>query len=187
MILFLTTFFLIYGTMHVYAFLKAKAAFAFGVRGSLFLGLLLVVMTLAPLLIRLLERRGYESLARLLSYVGYTWMGFLLLFVVAAMVLDFYRLAVYGTGFILKKDLVPFLPSPRSVFMLPFLIALSIALYGYFEAKDVRVERIVIRSAKSHDCPDLRRSSRVDRERGSPEEDPGGGEEGATGPPDFHR
>jgi hypothetical protein len=35
-----------------------------------------------------------EALARVLAYAGYTWMGFLFLFVAAAAVLDLYRLVI---------------------------------------------------------------------------------------------
>jgi predicted MPP superfamily phosphohydrolase len=147
MALFLSTFFVLYGVMHVYAFLKAKAAFAFGIRGAFFLGLLMTVMTLAPLIIRLLERHGYDFQARLLSYVGYGWMGVLLLFCSAGIALDIYRLAVHGADLILHRDLVFLRPSPRTCFVLPLVCAVSIAFYGYFEARDIQIERITIRTS----------------------------------------
>lgn len=148
MVLFLSTFFLLYGALHFFAFLKVKAAFALGVRGGFFLALLMAGMTVAPLIIRLLEKQGHESTARLLSYVGYTWMGILLLFFVAGVALDLYRLSVHGAALLLRKDLTPFFPSPRSCFVIPLICALCIVAYGYFEAGDIRVETYTIRTPK---------------------------------------
>jgi len=148
MILFLSTFFLLYGALHLFAFMKVKAAFALGARSGFFLALLMAGMTVAPLIIRLLEKQGHESMARLLAYVGYTWMGAILLFFVAGIALDLYRLSVHGAAILLRKDLTPFFPSPRSCFVIPLICALSIVLYGYFEAGDIHVEKFTIRSPK---------------------------------------
>ncbi len=148
MTLFLTTVFLIYILMHVYAFMKVKAAFALGIRGGFFIVLFMTAMVLAPIFIRLLERYGYEYPARLLSYVGYTWMGLLFLFLCASLVLDVYRFFVHGTGLLLRRDLIPFLPSPRTCFVAPFVLASVLAVYGYFEARDIRVETVTIGTPK---------------------------------------
>ena len=80
MILFLLTFFIVYGGLHLYVFSKIKGAFPLPPVANICLMLLLVFMLLAPLLIRLSERYGYESSAALLSYIGYIWMGIVLLF-----------------------------------------------------------------------------------------------------------
>jgi len=98
MLLLLSIFFVLYGAVHVYAFVKVKAAFAIGLHSSLLLGVWMAVMTVAPILIRLLEKHGYDLQARLLSHVGYLWMGFIFLFFSAGLVVDVYRLTVQGVG-----------------------------------------------------------------------------------------
>lgn len=148
MILFLSTFFLLYGALHLFAFMKIKAAFALGARSGFFLALLMAGMAVAPLIIRLLEKQGYESAARLLSYAGYTWMGAILLFFVAGIALDLYRLSVHGAAILLRKDLTLLFPSPRSCFIIPLVCALSVVVYGYFEAGDIRIEKFTIRTPK---------------------------------------
>ncbi len=50
MTLFLLSFFLIYGLMHGYAFLKARAAIQFGGLAGILLGLFMLFMILAPTL-----------------------------------------------------------------------------------------------------------------------------------------
>jgi len=148
LLLLLSMFFVLYGAVHVYAFAKVKTAFAIGLHSSLLLGVWMAVMTVAPILIRLLEKHGYDLQARLLSHVGYLWMGFIFLFFSTGLVVEVYRLAVQGIGGVFRYDVVPLMPSPRACFFLPFFCALSLGVYGYFEAKDIRTEKITIRTSK---------------------------------------
>ena len=148
MTLFLFTFFLIYASIHLYAYLKIKAAFAFGITTSIFLITFIVVMVFAPIVIRLSEKQGLEFFARLMSYAGYTWMGLLFLFISASLVIDIYHFLIYLSGLILQKDLIAFIPSSRISFFIPLILSIFIAIYGSFEAKNIRTERVAIRSLK---------------------------------------
>jgi len=144
----LLTFFLLYGSMHLYAFLKAKAAFAIDIQTSIGLGLFMLIMILAPIIVRWSEKAGFESFARLMSYIGYTWLGILFLFISVSLVIDFYRLILYLAGLILKKDLSYLAVSNSYAFLIPLSLSIVIALYGYFEAKNIQTETIVIKSPK---------------------------------------
>ncbi len=148
MTLFLFTFFLIYASIHLYAYLKIKAAFAFGITTSMFLIFFMVIMVFAPIVIRLSEKQGLEFFARLMSYAGYTWMGLLFLFTSASLVIDIYHFLIYLSSLILRKDLIAFIPSSRISFFIPLILSILIAIYGSFEAKHIRTERITIRSPK---------------------------------------
>jgi hypothetical protein len=146
--IFLLVFFALYGALHLYAFLKVRAAFAMNPLGALALALFMAFMVSAPVLVRLSEKAGEEPLARLLSWVGYTWMGLLFLFTSAALALDCYRLLLRLTELVVRTDFPRAVPSGRFTFLLPLLSALTIAVYGYFEAKDIRTEKLVIRTPK---------------------------------------
>lgn len=75
-------------------------------------------------------------------------MGLLFLFVSAALFLDLLRIVMHlGTLFI-NTRLSVLIPSPRLTFFLPLLFASSVVIFGYFEARDVRLERITVRSPK---------------------------------------
>ena len=104
MIPFFVIFFLLYGGMHLYAFMRARAAFAFSPATGIAVALFMLVMILAPVIIRLSEKAGFEFFARLMSYIGYTWLGVLFLFVSASLVVDLYRFLLYSGQAILKKD-----------------------------------------------------------------------------------
>ena len=148
MILFLLTFFLLYGLLHLYIFLKIKAALAFGTVTTIFLLLFMAIMVSAPVIVRVSERYGFELSARLISHIGYTWMGILFLFFSFSIVIDLYRFFVYASSLMLQTNLSSLTPSPRFAFFIPLLVAAVIASYGYFEARSIRNETVIIKSPK---------------------------------------
>ncbi len=148
MSLFLLTVFCIYGSVHVYAFCKAQAAFPLGIALRVLLGLFLAAMTVSPVLVRLLERHSFDGMARSLSWVGYTWMGALFIFFSVSLLTDALRLAARLASVALRADAAWFVPSARQTFLLPLLLALCISVYADFEALHIRTETITVRSPK---------------------------------------
>lgn len=148
MYLFLLSFFLLYGGLHLYFFLKLRAAFAPGGVAQVLLVVLLVLGLMAPIIVRVAERYGIEILVRLLSWAGYLWMGFLLLFFASSLLLDIYRLLVHLAGLIFPAALGRITPQARTLFVIPLAVALIAGCYGFFEARQIRSERIEVRSAK---------------------------------------
>jgi len=148
MVLFLLVFFLIYGGLHLYLFAKIRGAFHPGFGSGLCLIFFLIVMLLAPIAVRVSERYGFESLSRIISYVGYLWMGALFLFITLSLIFDFYHFFIHAGGFIFRRDLSHLVIPPMYALMLPVILSLVLNVYGYFEAKDVRTERITIGSSK---------------------------------------
>ncbi len=146
--LFLISFFSLYAGMHLYVFLKTKAGLAFGAWDSSFLALFMLTMVFAPVIVRFSERAGLEVFARTISYIGFTWMGVLFLFISISIVIDIYRILIYIAGLISGSDLSSIKLSVRSAFYVPLFLSLSIASYGYFEARDIRTETLVIKTSK---------------------------------------
>ncbi len=148
MVLFLLTFFLIYGSVHAYAFLKARAALAFGVWTGIFVAAFMALMIAAPFIVRFSEKAGLEPVARFTAYVGYTWLGFLFLFFSYSITIDIYKALAYSAGYIFHKDPSAITLSQRHAFLLPLFLALITSVYGYFEAKNIRVENVTIKTSK---------------------------------------
>jgi predicted MPP superfamily phosphohydrolase len=146
--LFLLIFFLLYGGLHYYLFLKASATLALGTMSSILLILVMLFMVFTPLIVHSSERHGFASTARLMSFVGYSWMGFVFLCFSCCILIDLYRLLIYAGRLIFPGFFAHLNPSPRFSFFLSFLLSLSIALYGYFEAKQIRTERIALKTSK---------------------------------------
>lgn len=148
MTLFLLTFLLLYGGMHLYLFARVRGAFHLSSVGVIILIIFMVIMILAPVLVRMFERHGYETLARVMSYTGYIWMGIMLIFFTISLLLELSRLLIYTGGLILHRDFSYLKVPPLHAFILPLFISLGVNAYGYFEAKNIRIENITITSAK---------------------------------------
>ena len=145
---FLLLFFTVYGGMHLYTYLKVRAAFPFGMATGMGLSLFMFFMVLSPIAIRYLERGGFELPARWLALFGYSWMGLLLLFVSLSLTIDIVRLILYALSLVTKTDMSAFLPPATVRFFIPLLIAIVAAAYGFFEANNIRTERVHISSPK---------------------------------------
>jgi len=153
MSMFLFIFFCIYGGTHLYFFTKAKLAFGFGSEAGICLGLFLIAMVLAPVMIRLLEREGFENAARLMAYIGYIWMGFLFLFFTASLLIDCYNFLVFCVSRVSHSAFLSIQIPVRIAFFSACSLSAMLSLYGYFEALDVRTERIVVKSEKIPKVP----------------------------------
>ena len=145
---FLLTFFSLYSLLHVYVLLRIRSTFALGAVLIIVLIIFMAVMVSAPVLVRMAEGRGLEAVARVLSYVGFTWMGLVFLFFASSLCIDLYRVLVFGIGLVLRTDLSALSPSPYLAFFIPLIVTAAIGVYGSFEARAIRSEEVVIRSPK---------------------------------------
>jgi hypothetical protein len=108
----------------------------------------MIIMVLTPILVRLSEGAGLEAFARILAYVGYTWMGAILIFFVAGILADIFRLIMYGLGLISNRDFSLITSARTFYFFACLLAALFVVIYGSFEASNIRTEYLSIPSAK---------------------------------------
>ena len=148
MTIFLSVFITLYGSLHFLAFWMARRAFQFHKGVAVPLGLFMGGMVVCPILVRMVERQGMESLARVLAYVGYTWMGFLFLFVAAALFLDIYRGVVFLVSLATGRRSINGKLSPKAVFFLCLGTAFVLGVYAQIEAISIQTEHIVIKSPK---------------------------------------
>ncbi len=146
--LFFLIFLSIYGSIHLYAFMKAKAALAFGPGSGICVIIFMLAMVLAPAIVRYSERFGFRLFGRIMAHIGFIWGAVLYLFFSASLVIDLYRLAVYLAGLTIQKDFSPISLSKEYSFFIPLFLSLCISVYGYFEARDIRTERILIKTPK---------------------------------------
>ncbi|MEK7366237.1 MAG: metallophosphoesterase, partial [Candidatus Deferrimicrobiota bacterium] len=144
MSLFLLSFFLVYGSLHAYALLKARSALAFGPGTTLALLLLLGILLCAPILTYSLSRHGYEGTARIAAHVGYLWMGFLFFFVCLNLSADLLRLPLraMGRGGIAANAAGGL--AGRSAFLCIAGLAVALSAYAIVEASRIEVVRVRI-------------------------------------------
>lgn len=148
MTLFLLIYLSIYGGVHLYAFLKLKRGYALGLPAYLILAIFMILMVVAPIVIRISERHGYETLARGLAYIGYTWMGLLFIFISVSFFFDIYRLLHLLTRMLTRSPLEDFTLSLRNFCTLAILCSLAVVIYGYFEALHIRTEHVTVKTCK---------------------------------------
>jgi len=148
MTLFLLFYFLIYGGVHVFFYFRVPSVYLQSLPIKTAIIVFLVFLVLCPILVRVSERFGYEALACFLSYAGYLWMGLVFLFFAASLLLDCGRALIFMGGVITSHSPASLMPSPRTVFLLPLILSLCVNAYGFFEAQDLRTEKVLIRTAK---------------------------------------
>ncbi|MCG6881966.1 MAG: metallophosphoesterase [Deltaproteobacteria bacterium] len=146
MAIFLSVFITLYGSLHFYAFMKTGRAFGFHKGLVLPLLFFMVFMVVCPILIRVAEHNGMESLGRILAYVGYIWMGFLFLFFIVAAMLDIYTGLVLLGAHILDGSFAKWALSPKALFFVSLSVSLAGGAYGLLEASIIRTEHLVVES-----------------------------------------
>jgi predicted MPP superfamily phosphohydrolase len=148
MYIFFISVFTIYSFIHLYVFLKVKKAFLLSSRAGIPIVCFMLVMTFAPFIVRVAERQGLDLFARLLSYIGYTWMGLVFLFLAFSLLMDGYRLTVCTGELVLGRSFSLLKPTARLNLFIPLFCAVFILIFGFFEARDIRIEKITLKTPK---------------------------------------
>lgn len=147
MSLFLITFLTLYGSMHAYAFLRLSSAYHPARAGAYIIRLLFVLMTVAPLLIRLCEWNGFARSATTIAWIGYVWMGTLFLLCSALLATDIVRMAGWGICRMSGSDF-PILLGARHTFNIALVLSLSATIYSFFEARNINTEQFTVTTTK---------------------------------------
>jgi len=141
----LGVFFLLYGALHFCALWKAHRAYpSLGLhRWGLFWLVFCGILVAAPVLTRLLEHAGLDSIARPLAWTAYTWMGLLFLFASLLLVLE-----LLGGAARLVRRRARTVALHRFQFWLALGGAVVIVLHGMQSARQPRLEEISLFSPK---------------------------------------
>ena len=107
----------------------------------------MAIMIFSPIAVRVLEHQGSESAACALARVGFTWMGFAFLAFSLFAAIGVWEMAAWILG---KTS--PSLPplsirSPASAAAI-LVITACVITYGLYEASNIRIERVVIKTPK---------------------------------------
>ncbi|MEZ4599886.1 MAG: metallophosphoesterase [Syntrophotaleaceae bacterium] len=147
MVLFLLTFLTLYASMHALVFWGIYPLLTGHRALPTLVGVWMGMMILAPVMVRLLDRNGYILSARGLAWIGYSWMGMLFLaFSVLALVGVWHLIALALRGMQPGWPLLS--PYGPAFSCLLLLVVPAAGIYGFFEATDLRVEKVVIHTEK---------------------------------------
>lgn len=143
---FLIFYFVVYGGAHLYIFLKVARGISLSRCGKLLLSALLLLLFAAPLAARNLESSAFDALAELLANAGYLWMGLLFLFITAAAAIDCCNLVLSGIRILSKQRITSLVIAPARLLLVAFAYALTIGIYGFYEATAIKTEHLTITS-----------------------------------------
>lgn len=137
---FLLIYFLLYGGMNFYVFWKIRAAW-----GNPWLtwsfGLFVVLMVIAPIGVRLLERHGTIGIARVIEFVGYVWMALAFWFLFFGFIGDVWNFGA-RTAAHWQPEARRFLLMPRQHALLVILIVAAAVLWGTIEASLIHLKTV---------------------------------------------
>lgn len=148
MSIFFITFFTLYSVLHAYVMLKAWYAFHFRFSTGCIIAAFFLLFLFAPVIVRFLENGGHESTARIAAYTGYIWMGAVFFFFAISLALDIVRFLVYLFYLVIRSDMPGYLHSNLLFFIVPLAVSILVTAYGFYEARDIRTERIQITTNK---------------------------------------
>ena len=148
LIVFLALFLSIYGVLHLYVLIKARRAFYLEGLGYLLLFVILVFLLIAPIHARILEAQDRTILSLLMTWVGSLWMGMIFMFVCLSLPLDAYHLFMALMQRLSNDDLTHLMLSRRQRFVLPAVLTFLVLIYGAYEAQNIRVETVALKTPK---------------------------------------
>jgi len=139
----LPLFIALYGLAHAFIWHAIVSGLRLSGPAQGFLALVLLALGVTPFLARRLERRRHTHLARVFAWVGYTWAGLVLLFVLARVTAD----VLVGLFGILGLHVTHDLARPLSLLVTGILTAI-LAIYAFIERSRVRVEYVDVPTDK---------------------------------------
>ena len=147
-IIFITAFLVLYGSLHLYFYIKLKRAIDMGSISNLFIIIALCFLLLSPIFTHMLTQTEHVLLTNILAHIGFIWMGALFLFFSIYLLVDVYWVILNISDRIFSPNLLRYIPGARITFFIALLIIAGILVYGRFEAENISVERIGLRTAK---------------------------------------
>jgi hypothetical protein len=144
--LFLLSFVFVYSLIHAFFYSRIRVLLPENWTFHVLVIFFLLLMVFAPIGTRLLERSDQYSLAKIAAPIGYGWMGFVFYSFWCFLLVGLVGFCFKVVNLVSGSSLPLFLDRKTTVAVLA--VALLINIYGFFEAGNIRTERITIRSAK---------------------------------------
>lgn len=136
----------VYVCMNFYFYAKLRAIISLSTLFDTVLLYGILFLVLAPFIV-------HSNVVKLLhieqvmAYIGYCWLAFVFLFCCVGLVLEVLRLLIYLASFG-YHHLQSILPSAQILFFVPFILAGSGCIYGYFAGQHIHTDTINITSNK---------------------------------------
>jgi uncharacterized protein len=144
---FIATFVSLYGLLNYYFYRKAAGCCSFRPWARKVLMVFLLLMVSAPFMVNFAAEADLRTVAFVSALVGYTWMGAVFLFFCVHVPIDI------GFGFRrlfrLVSGRLQSVPARRlSVFAFSVAVVSAALVWGFFEAREIRIEHVDLHSEK---------------------------------------
>lgn len=140
---FFLMFFGAYGAMHAYLYWHAWRGLPARWCLRVPLAVFLLAMIFGPVAVRLLDREGTFTLARVAAAVTHTWIAIIFWFCVVFLVIDAWNLLTWAAGR-LHGGLRGLRLAPRPALALATTLVLAASVWGLVEAQLIRLREVTI-------------------------------------------
>lgn len=139
---------IVYSLMHAYVIFKTRSSFNLKSRSTALLIIFSLIMITMPVFLRLSDSARLYLPTEKLFYIFFLWMGFIFLFCCLLLISDIYRSILRAWKYLTKKNIDHLILKSRNVFIVTFVLAILLVLYGLFEANNIKIERITLSTPK---------------------------------------
>ncbi len=146
--LFISIYLAVYGGMHLYLYRRLRRGFKWGRGQRLAVFTFLLLMVFGPLMSRGLERLGWEGVAEPVAVLVFGWMGVLFLSASLFFFVDILRLVAWLLRRVAKVSLPGMVVGWRPLSIGVLSLSVVASCYGFYAAREIRVERVVLPSSK---------------------------------------
>ncbi|MCP4136545.1 MAG: metallophosphoesterase [bacterium] len=141
-LVFISTAITIYSLLNYYFIRKHKNIITLKSLPRILFRLVLITIILTPILTIIFSWNNIPVMAAFTGFPGYSWIAFLFLF-----------LMIHGTADIIlfiveKAGVSPPAHLARRIFIVTMLLSIAVLVFGYHEARQIRVERLTIKTTK---------------------------------------
>jgi len=141
-ILFISILITIYSLLNYYFLKKHNNIITSKSLPSILWKLLIITMIFTPILTTIFSGLNNTTLATYTGFPGYSWLAFLFIFLIIHGFIDLFVFIFEKIGIRPPKSL------NKEIFITTMILSISILFYGFFEAKNYKIEYVQIKTIK---------------------------------------
>lgn len=148
LVIFITIYLAVYGGLHFYFYRRMCRGFIPGKGQRFALIAFLLLMMCGPFFSRWLEGQDWAGLTQGVALLVYSWMGGLFLAATLFFTVDIVRLVAWLLRRIARVSLTEMVVAWRSLCIGVVSLSVTMSVYGFYAAREIRFERVVLPTGK---------------------------------------
>ncbi|HON79923.1 MAG TPA: metallophosphoesterase [Spirochaetota bacterium] len=139
---FITVVITVYSLLNYYFIKKHRNVLTGRSLPVILLRMVIFTIILTPVATTFFSYKGIPFWAAITGFTGYSWLAFLFLFLMIHGAADIILFIAERAGFVPPRYMA------REVFIVTLIISISLLGYGFYEARQIRIERITVATPK---------------------------------------